>query len=217
MSRASELGRCGIRVALEQVARPEVTEMHSNQLQCDRRDIRRRDQALHGPSPQPSVREGEEDMQEEHRRQQVERLSECVGDIARCPHERRREVDEARGDHQRAETARRSMPPCKQTTQDVREGQAGGEDGEHQRLAHLDADTLAGNRKRERDPGAPNAGNRDHRRSRCPRRGARLAPVHTGGKCRAGHASPFSVAVTRDGTSQGDERRRQRRPYSSRI
>jgi hypothetical protein len=77
------LFRSGIRPALEQVVRTEPPEIHPNQLEPDRRPVRCHKQRPYKPSPQATVGEGEEDMQEQHGRYQVDGLPDRVRNIAR--------------------------------------------------------------------------------------------------------------------------------------
>src|SRR5690349_11331128 len=73
----------GIRVALEQVARAETAEIHPNQLEPDRRPVRRHNKSAYKTPSQPTVGKGEKDVQEEHRRYQVDGLSHRVSDVVR--------------------------------------------------------------------------------------------------------------------------------------
>ena len=68
-------------LALDQVVRAEPAEVHAQKLEADRRRIRQHDQPAHEPSPQPPIRKGEEDVQEDDRGDEVERLPEREKEI----------------------------------------------------------------------------------------------------------------------------------------
>lgn len=103
------------------IVRPEVAGGHPNELECDRNDVRGRDEAPHEPALQPPIRKCQKDVQEENRRHQVERLPKSAQDVSARPDQRRKEVDEPGDDQQRAETVRRSSPPRDETADHVGE------------------------------------------------------------------------------------------------
>ena len=76
------LSRSAIRMTLEQVVGTEPPEIHPNQLEPDRRPVRRHNQSPYKRSPQTTVGEGEEDVQEQHRWYQVNGLPDRVRNIA---------------------------------------------------------------------------------------------------------------------------------------
>ena len=76
------------------IVRPEVAGGHPNELECDRNDVRGRDEAPHEPALQPAIRKCQKDVQEENRRHQVERLPKSAQDVSARPDQRRKEVDE---------------------------------------------------------------------------------------------------------------------------
>ena len=84
---------------LEQVLRAGPAEQHPHQIKADRSRIRSDDIAQVEASDQPAARIGEEHVQEENRRQQVERDSDRERHIGGRPVKRRQEVDEAGSDH----------------------------------------------------------------------------------------------------------------------
>jgi hypothetical protein len=88
-----------IRVACKEVVRSEVAEVHPNQLETDRSRIRGHDKSPYKAPLQPTVGESQEDMQEHHRRYQIDGLTNRERDVARRPDERRDEVHKACGDH----------------------------------------------------------------------------------------------------------------------
>jgi len=75
------------------IVRAEVADGHQNELECDRNDVRDRDEAPHEPALQPILK-CQRDVQEENRRHQVERLSKSAQDVSARPDQRRKEVDE---------------------------------------------------------------------------------------------------------------------------
>jgi hypothetical protein len=64
------------------IVRPEVAGRHPNELECDRNDVRGRDEAPHEPALQRPIRKCQKDVQEENRRQQVERLPKRVQHVS---------------------------------------------------------------------------------------------------------------------------------------
>ena len=92
------------------IVRPEVAGGHPDELEHDRNDVGGRDEAPHEPALQPPVRKRQKDVQEENRRQQVERLPKRVQDVSARPGQRRKEVDEPGDDQQRAQHQNNSAP-----------------------------------------------------------------------------------------------------------
>ncbi len=124
---------------LEEVVRTESAERHPDHLQDHSRDIRARDEGtLRGPG-QVSRRERQEHVQEEDRRQKIERLAEGERQVVRRPRQRRDEVREPRRDHQSAEAAVRPPPPRVDAAEHVGDGQPVGEQRDDERLAELGA------------------------------------------------------------------------------
>jgi hypothetical protein len=180
------------------IVRPVVSRGHPNELEHDRNDVRRRDEAPHEPALQPPIRKCKKDVQEENRRQQVERLPKRVQDVSARPAQRRKEVDEPGDDQQRAETVRRSSPPSNETAHHVRErdprGQRRYESGSPSvpltsslGSASVKDVAAAANPRRT---SAQRAGNRG---------GPRAAPARSGRKTWSGHFSPSFPHVPSSG------------------
>ena len=80
-------GGVGVRGDLEQVLRAEVAERHANELERDRGHVRGDDEPPLEPPVQVPAREGEEHVEEDDRRQEVEGLPEREHEIVGCPGE----------------------------------------------------------------------------------------------------------------------------------
>ena len=136
---------------------------------------------------QPAAREGQEHVQEEHGRKQVEDLPDREGDVVRRPRERRDVVHEARHDHQRPEPALGPPPPRDQAAEDVGERDPVREQRDHERLAQLGADRLVPQREDEGGRAGGTAGERERPERGGPRRSAGDRLSERSGRSDGGH------------------------------
>ena len=128
----------------DQVLRPEPAEYHAEHLDPDGRHVRRGDQRPFEPGLQATARIGEEDVEEEHRREEPERLSDRVGHRGRAGRERGQKRRESRGDQQRPEVALGTAPPREQSAEDVGDRDPGDE-------TRVDGAPLRSRRQDQRD------------------------------------------------------------------
>src|SRR4051794_38735444 len=82
-------------------------------------------------------------MQEQHRRQKIERLADRERDVAARPGKIGKEADETSSNHEPPETAGGAAQPRDQSAQHIRDGDPRAQKSEHQRLPHLAADNIA--------------------------------------------------------------------------
>jgi hypothetical protein len=96
-----------------------VTERHADQLEPHREQVARQNQGALRTGLESSVRIGEEDLQVEHQRNQVEDLPDGRRQLRVGPGEVREKGRVAGRDHQRAEAAVGSPPPGDDAAEDV--------------------------------------------------------------------------------------------------
>jgi hypothetical protein len=126
-------------------------------VEPERRHVARADQHALEPMLEATGREGEEDVQEDDGRQQIEREADGVRDRGVRPSQARQEDREARGDHQRAEAAVGPPRPGDDAGEDVRQRDPIGESGLKSGLGHV----IAGQREPHQQARRGAAGQRD--------------------------------------------------------
>ena len=149
---------CGRSRDLEQVVRPEAAQHHRDEVQAECRGVRRRDQQAFRATLETAAREGQEHMEEEHRRQEVEQDPDRVQDGAVAGRQAGEEHREARRDHQHAEAAVGPAAPGDEPGDDVREHDPGIERRSDGGLGYVVAPERQDNRDRGgQAPGDPDS------------------------------------------------------------
>ena len=139
----------------DQVVRPERAERHLDELKPERSRIRHDHQHPLESRPQPPVREGQADVEEEGRRQDVEHRADRVERVDVGQLQCREAAREPARDHEGAEAAVGAPPPGDQTGQDERDGDPVEERDLHQ------VDVVGGGRDHGRADGKGTPHDRD--------------------------------------------------------